>query len=265
MKKLTVFILVLVMALSAFAGCTVYATNAKSDVTEEIELAEFTPVATGEQTQVHVATVDELLEAIAPNTEIILDSELYLLRDATNYAVKGGLYYRWQEVYDGVQLTIQNVSNLTIRAEGDDITTHTISATPRYAHVLNFENCEAITLEGFTAGHTIEPGACCGGVIGFYNCENTLINRCGLYGCGVVGVWAENTKGIQVANSDIYECSWGGVYMVTCMDVTFNGNTIRDLGEEVSGEWWDGTPFMLHDTRNITIDGETKPDNYIGK
>lgn len=263
MKKLTAIILVLVLALSTFAA---YAEDG-SDATEAPlpALAEFTPVSTGEQTQVHVSTVDELLAAIAPNTEIILDGELYLLSEASNYAVNGSMYYRWEEVFDGVQLTIQNVSNLTIRAEGDDLTAHTISAAPRYAHVLNFENCEAITLEGFTAGHTIEPGSCTGGVIGYLNCENVLINRCGLYGCGVVGVWAENTKDAQVANCDIYECSWGGVYMQKCRNVTFNGNTIRDLGEEISGEWWDGTPFMLHDTQNITIDGVKKDNNYIGQ
>lgn len=263
MKKLTAIILVLVLALSTFAA---YAEDG-SDATEASQpaLAEFTPVSTVEQTQVHVSTVDELLAAIAPNTEIILDEELYLLSEASNYAVNGSMYYRWEEVFDGVQLTIQNVSNLTIRAEGDDLTAHTISAAPRYAHVLNFENCEAITLEGFTAGHTIEPGSCTGGVIGYLNCENVLINRCGLYGCGVVGVWAENTKDVQVANCDIYECSWGGVYMQKCQDVTFNGNTIRDLGEEISGEWWDGTPFMLHDTQNITIDGVKKDNNYIGQ
>lgn len=263
MKKLTAIILVLVLALSTFAA---YAEDG-SDATEAPlpALAEFTPVSTGEQTLVHVSTVDELLAAIAPNTEIILDEELYLLSEASNYAVNGSMYYRWEEVFDGVQLTIQNVSNLTIRAEGDDLTAHTISAAPRYAHVLNFENCEAITLEGFTAGHTIEPGSCTGGVIGYLNCENVLINRCGLYGCGVVGVWAENTKDVQVANCDIYECSWGGVYMQKCRDVTFNGNTIRDLGEEMSGEWWNGTPFMLHNTQNITIDGVKKDDNYIGQ
>ena len=86
------------------------------------------------------------------------------------------------------------------------------------------------------------------------------MNNCGLYGCGVVGVWAENSKEIQVTNCDIYECSWGGIYMVTCLDVTFNGNTIRDLGDT----WNEGTPFMLHDTKNITINGEKMPNSYIG-
>ncbi len=267
MKKLITFPLMIALFVALFACFLTFAPAVLAEPEETAaptEPVEFTPVIDGTQTQVHVATVDEFLAALASDTEIILDAEFYNLSDAAGYGKTDGTYYRWQEVFDGVQLTIHDLSNLTIRAEGDDVKEHTVSATPRYAHVLNFENCSNIMVEGFTAGHTIEPGSCTGGVIGFYNCENTLVNNCGLYGCGVVGVWAENSQNIQVTNCDIYECSWGGIYMVTCMDVTFNGNTIRDLGEEFMGTWYDGTSFMLHDTKNITINGEKMDDNYIG-
>lgn len=264
MKNAFRILLSIALVLALAASC--YLPIALAQDTEETKptMAEFTPVATGEQKQIHVSTVDEFLSALAPDTEILLDAEFYDLSTATGYGETGSTYYRWEEVFDGVQLTIQDVSNLTIRTESEDITEHTISARPRYAHVLNFDNCSAITLEGFTAGHTFEPGSCAGGVIGFRGSEDFLINRCGLYGCGVVGVWAEMSKNIQVANCDIYECSWGGIYMVGCRDVTFSGNTIRDLGEEFDGVRYDGTPFMLHDTRNITIDGVKKDDGYIG-
>ena len=261
MKQAIIAALVFSLALTLFLGILPGACAEEAVPTEPVE---YVPVSTGEQTQVHVSTVDEFLKALAPDTEIILDAEFYDLSTATGYGTQGGTYYRWEEVFDGVQLTIQNLSNLTIRAEGDDVKAHTVSARPRYAHVINFENCSNIMVEGFTAGHTFEPGSCAGGVIGFNNCEDVLVNNCGLYGCGVVGIWGANTKGVQVTNSDIYECSWGGVYMMFCKDVTFNGNTIRDLGEEFMGQWSDGTPFMLHDTTGITINGEAMRDNYIG-
>ena len=240
MKKLISATLVFSLALTLLLGLL---PAVRAEEAAPAEPVEYVPVITGEQTQVHVSTVDEFLNALAPDTEIILDAEFYDLSTATGYETKNGTYYRWEEVFDGVQLTIQNLSNLTIRAEGDDVKAHTVSARPRYAHVINFENCSNIMVEGFTSGHTVEPGSCCG---------------------GVVGVWAENTKGIQVTNSDIYECSWGGVYMMFCKDVSFNGNTIRDLGEEFMGQWSEGTPFMLHDTTGITINGEKMRDNYIG-
>lgn len=261
MKKLISAILVLTLALTVFLGNLPAAQAEEAAPTEPVE---YVPVTTGEQTQVHVSTVDEFLAALAPDTEIILDAEFYDLSTATGYGTQSGTYYRWEEVFDGVQLTIQNLSNLTIRAEGDDVKAHTVSARPRYAHVINFENCSNIMVEGFTSGHTVEPGFCCGGVIGFNNCEDVLVNNCGLYGCGVVGIWGENAQGVQITNCDIYECSWGGVYMMFCKDVNFNGNTIRDLGEEFMGQWSEGTPFMLHDTTGITINGEKMQDNYIG-
>lgn len=245
----------------AVTEATTQATTVPTTETAAVE--EVTPVSTGAQTQVRVTTVDELLAAIAPDTEIILDAEFYDLSTATGYGETGSTYYRWEEVFDGVQLTIQDVNNLTIRAEGDDIKAHTVSARPRYAHVLNFDNCSAITVEGFTAGHTFEPASCAGGVLGFQGSQDILIRNCGLYGCGVVGVWAERSKNIQVAACDIYECSYGGIYMSGCRDVTFNGNTFRDLGQEFDGTWHEGTAFMLHDTTNITIDGKKMDDNYI--
>lgn len=229
------------------------------------EAAEPLPVVTAPQKTVTVSTVDEFLAALESDTEIILNASYFDLSTATGFGTASGQHYYWEEVYDGHQLTICDVSNLTIRAEGEDITAHTVSARPRYAHVLNFENCASITVEGFTAGHTIEPGSCSGGVIGFRGCEDILINHCGLYGCGVVGVWAEQSQRILVTNCDIYECSWGGVYMVACREVSFNGNTIRDLGQTFDGEFWPGTAFMLHDTTDITINGEKMINNYIGE
>lgn len=264
MKQSFSILLSIALLLALAASCYLPIALAQAPEGTEPAMAEFTPVATGAQTQVHVSTVDELLAALAPDTEIILDAEFYDLSTAAGYGETSTEYYYWEEVFDGVQLTIRDLSNLTIRAEGDDIKAHTVSARPRYAHVINFENCSAITVEGFTAGHTFEPASCAGGVLGFQGSQDILINNCGLYGCGVVGVWSERSKNIQIANCDIYECSWGGIYMVSCKDVTFSGNTIRDLGQEYEGTRIDGTPFMLHDTTNITIDGVKMDDNYIG-
>ena len=66
-------------------------------------MAEVTPVATGNQIQVHVSTVDELLAALAPDTEIILDEEFYDLSTATGYGETSTEYYYWEEVFDGVR------------------------------------------------------------------------------------------------------------------------------------------------------------------
>lgn len=216
--------------------------------TEEAQpfAVEITPVITGTQTQVTVATADEFLSAIAPNTEIILHADLIDLSEATGYGKTKGEYYYWDEGFDGPELRITNVSNLTIRGSGEDHNANVISAVPRYANVLTFENCSNIHTVGFTAGHTKEPGYCIGGVLGFRNCQEILVEDCGLFGCGTLGVMGESSKQMQIVNNDIYECSVGGVEFSNCDQVNVDGNTFRDLG---------GPIFRIYSCGTITCNG----------
>lgn len=220
------------------------------------------PVSTGEQTEVHVKTADEFLKALAPDTCIILDSELIIFSDATGYGTETGEYYYWEDNFDGPSLVIRNLSNLTVMAEGEDRGAHTLSAIPRYANVLTFENCSAITLSGFTGGHTEEPGACMGGVFQLRNCEDILVENCGMFGCGTMGVDAINTLNLQVINSEIYECSVTGIQLDSCENVTIAGTLIRDI----SNDWMDECPyFELRGSKNVTVDGQPLDSNYVGR
>lgn len=205
-----------------------------------------TSVITGAQKTVTVSTVDEFLAALAPDTEIVLQAELLDLSTATGYGETGGEYYRWQEEFDGPSLYITNLTNLTIRSDVSDRTARTVSATPRYANVINFENCANVWLYGFTAGHTKEPGSCIGGVIGLWNCQDVLIEGCGLFGCGIYGVMAYSSKDIQIAKDEIYECSQGGLCLTDCKDVFVTDTTFRDLG---------GRTYSLYECENILEDG----------
>ena len=115
-------------------------TEASTENTEPFVI-EIKPVITETQNQVTVTTVDEFLAAIAPNTEIIVDAELIDLSKAAGYGKTDGDYYYWAEAYDGPELYIAEVSNLTIRGAGEDHTVNVISSVPRYSNVLNFFNC----------------------------------------------------------------------------------------------------------------------------
>lgn len=206
-----------------------------------------TPVITQPQNPVTVATADEFLAAIAPDTEILLNAALIDLSEAAGYGQTDGEYYYWEEGYDGPELRIANVSNLTIRGGGETHDENVISCVPRYANVLTFENCANIHTVGFTAGHTKEPGSCIGGVLCFRNCQDILVEDCGLFGCGTLGVMGESSKNMQIVNSDIYECSTGGVEFTRCDAVNVDGNTFRDLG---------GPIFRIYDCGAITCNGE---------
>ena len=203
---------------------------------------------TQKQLEIHVSTVDELIAAIGPNVDIVLDGELYDLSTATGYGTSKGDYYYWLDEFDGPQLVIDGVSNLTIRSNDGNVTGHTIAAIPRYANVLTFQSCSYITLSGFTAGHTREPGYCSGGVLRFQDSDHVTVDKCGLYGCGILGVDAEYCTDIRVANCDIYECSQGGVQFWSSEGIVMENNTLRDL---------DGSDMSFYDCKDVTVNGET--------
>lgn len=179
--------------------------------------------APAEPVSVEAATVDELLAAIAPDTCITLTSRSYDLTAASDYGTEAELYYSWGDAYDGYELVIRNVSNLTIRASrpGTEIVT-----APRYAAVLRFENCHGITLEGLTAGHTDGAGYCTGAVIHLGDCSGVTIEGCELYGCGTFGVEAERSRDVLVHETVIRDCSYGAVSATGCSGMLFDGCTI---------------------------------------
>lgn len=219
-------------------------------LTEEV-LNGLYPIApkdvTQPQLEIHVSTVDEFIAAIGPNTRIVLDGDLYDLSTATGYGTSSSTYYYWEDVYDGPGLVIRDVDNMTVTTATGDVSKHTISAVPRYADVLAFQACSNVSLSGFTAGHTIEPGSCAGGVIEFRDCDNMRVEHCGLYGCGILGVYAEYSTNIQVLNCDIYECSQGGIFMRNTDTIVVEGNTFRDLG---------GDETTFSGCSNVNLDGQ---------
>ena len=195
--------------------------------------------------EAHVSTVDELLAAIAPNTCIVLEPGTYDLSTAADYGGRGGEWYRWEDCYDGYNLCIVNLDGLWISGAGQDSTV--ISAEPRYAAVFTFRGCRDIGLADFTAGHTEAPAACTGNVLDFYNCQGLSVERCGLYGCGVIGIYAVDCENLLVQSSEIYECSYAGANLDDCWAVSFDGCSIHDcdygnntITQYRSAVTWDG-------------------------
>ena len=229
-------------------GCAVDAQG--NAITEE--MLDEAHVVTQTQTntprqEVRVTTVDEFIAAIAPNTEIILEGDRFDFSTATGYGITNGDYYYWEDIFDGPGLVICGVENFGISSADGAVKGHTLEAVPRYANVLTFSQCSNISLTGFTAGHTVEPGSCTGGVLCFRDSDDIQVENCSLYGCGILGVQAEYCGDITVAKCEIYECSYGGIQMQDVDGVTIQGCTFRDLG---------GDRIMLNSCKNITIDGK---------
>ncbi len=200
--------------------------------------------AVAEKNTVEVFTVDEFLDAIAPNTEIILATGEYNLTKATNYARGGGAYYHWEGGYDGYELVITDVENLSI--VGGDPMAVTISTEPRYANVLRFDNVDGVEISSLVIGHTREQGYCSGGVLYFENCRNVKIESSRLYGCGTLGISLYTCQNVHVDGSDIYECSYGCIDVYNSENVLFENSKFYDCTIVLEG-------FSIQASQDVAI------------
>lgn len=175
-----------------------------------------------------VTTVDELLDAIAPDTVIELTGQRYMLTEASDYGTGSGSgYYRW-DTGGGAELVIENVTGLTIRAANRDTC---IVTEPRWVNVLHFIGCEDITLEGFTAGHT-DGAYCSGGVLCFENTKGVTVDGCSLYGCGTEGVTTYSCEDVAVTGSEIWNCSQGAAFIYDSKNVSFDNCDFHGITAE---------------------------------
>ncbi len=199
--------------------------------------------------EVVVTTVDEFLEALGPDRTIILDGAFFDLSTASNYGGIGTDCYYWAENFDGPALVIHDVNGLSIRAKNTESGATTLAAIPRYADVLSFRNCENLSLGGFTAGHTKEPGACSGGVLSFQNCGGVRLEKMRLYGCGILGIQAHQCWSFDILRTEIYECSQGAASFFQTDGIVFTDCGVRDVPSpalrftECGDKLWNGEPF----------------------
>lgn len=175
---------------------------------------------------VTVKSSKELMQNIAPNTKIILKSGSY---DLLNPKVLDNKYIRYNEVFDGYEVLIKNVSNLTLQADSGSKVSLLID--PRYANVLSFNNCSNINISGLTAGHYPDKGSCVGGVFKFEDSSNIQINNSDLYGCGIEGLTLNSVKNFQFINSTIRDCSYGVMTINKSSNLSFSNSTFKDNKE----------------------------------
>ena len=213
---------------------------------------------------VEAASVDELLAAITPNTEIYLAPGTYDLTEAKNYGKqKAGKYLKWNSLgFEGeYELEITGVENLKIlgsTAEGDS---SEIVTVPRSVNVLKFSNCSGTVLECLSVGHTEAAEACQGGVIYLDNCVNTFVNDCLLYGCGTIGVWGNGCDTVNIRDTHIYHCSGCGVNFNQSKNIKMARCRAYDCGKAeqyMSANYL----FCFSDTENVAVTDCEVYDNY---
>lgn len=189
---------------------------------------------------IKVQTADGLLSNIGSNRTIIVENDILDLTETltllaqshiidetpsteNGYVFPEGTSYTNE--FDGPSLWISNVQNLKIVGKKKD--TH-IQVDPAYANVFGLFGCKNITFENLKLGHK-EQGNCVGDVLHFEECADITINNCKLYGCGVIGLFAENCNHILTTNTEIYDCSESGIHFDHSRLCTFGNCKIYDV------------------------------------
>lgn len=180
------------------------------------------PVPQPAQKIITVGTADEFVGAIASDTHIILKPGKYDL-SSVNYNAALNESVQWEAVMDGKQLNISFIRNLTIEGSGEV----EIVTSPRYAQIMQFTDSSYITLKNITAGHTPQEYMCDAGVVYFDSCYNVSIGSCCFYGCGSVGLTANNSKHFTVNDTVITECSLRAISLRNSSKIEFNNCKIN--------------------------------------
>ena len=210
------------------------------------------PAEVAEGGEIVVTTADEFLAAVGPNRTIVLDGDRFSLADAAAYGSTDGKYYRWVQTYDGPELNICNVSNLTIRA-GEGRTDVSFTAVPRYANVIGFLSCDNIGIIGLTMGHTEGAGECSGAVLNFENCNDISLERCRLYGCGTMGINASYCRVLKLTDCEIYDCTIGGAVLYSVYGATFEKCRIHDVPSPM---------LCIYNSSDVAWNGSVLPDAH---
>ena len=169
---------------------------------------------------VYVSNMEQMIENIAPDTQILLAPGKYNLSDTLTalYAREGEHFnesrefVRIDEAYDGPELVITGVSGLSIASESGSAADTEIVTDPRHANVLHLENCSDIGIMDLTMGHS-DTGACAGDVLYFTQCNDIILAGLDLYGCGVYGISTSGCGLLNCFDSTIRDCENGALQL----------------------------------------------------
>lgn len=195
---------------------------------------------------VTVSNIRELYQAFDNNIRIILKAGKYNISELTpeersNSNLNHGYDYETGEeiAYPWDSLYVRYLHDIML--EGEEGAEVIISTEDAYAAPLSFDYCSRISLKNLTLGHDVEPGSCSGCVLDLQSTDKVRVQDCRLYGSGTYGIEAESCYDIRVENSEIYECTYGLVRLVSSGHASFQNCTMRDsVGFsmfDLSGVW----------------------------
>lgn len=205
---------------------------------------------------VTVSTAAELIRAIAPDVHIILKPGDYNFSALTEEEIEScGGYVRPDCLAYG-EIAIYNAPGLILEAEESGSVR--LITENGYADVMTLTLCDGVVLKGLILGHEIEKGKCDADVLRIDTCEDVHVEKCGLFGCGADGVWAEKADRLTVTKTDIYECTSSIFSLVDTGEAVFD--SCRFYDNDGMFFLWGETEVLVRDTeifqnRNPLLEG----------
>jgi len=185
-----------------------------------------------------VSSFEEFVDAIQPNTKIILPGlanvELFP-EDATAEVLNekyGTDYVRWATTDSDRGFIVSNVENLVIETYGSSEADFDKGKSARLIggkinfNVLSFDNPKNVVLRGLVIGHLnpLERFSCEGGVVFIEGGSNIKIEKSELYGSGTVGLTLSSVEGFVFDESEIHDCTYALFSMWFVKDAIFRNS-----------------------------------------
>ncbi len=232
MKKCICLILVGTMLVSTVA-CTTYRSSIQTAVPTETPVITEAPTdapavteapteAPAERKTVRVSTVDELLAAIAPDTEIVLSGGTYDLGAASESYTGENPYCSFvrSEFFvdsDRLQLKIEHADGLCIRA-GENAAC--VLSAKESETAVDVSACSGLTFVGITFEGKEEG-------VSITDCTDVCLERCGFLASNAV--YIDRCENVALKNAEI-SGSVLAVFAASCKRFTVSGADIHDCG-----------------------------------
>lgn len=155
-------------------------------------------------------SVDELLDSIAPETRIVLNSNFYDLSGASNYGMPDvSPYYSWEKSGNGYELLIHDIDRLVIESRNANASRCKIQSAEGCNHVLVLRNCIGCEIEGVTLSHADKTEF--SSILYIDSCESTDIQKCKMIGGSGIGAELNGCNSVNVDYCLFDSCSQYGI------------------------------------------------------
>ncbi len=231
---------------------------------------------------VRVKNADQFIDAIAPDTTVVLEDGVYHL----DTSKKNRPFARCSNDTSRFRLEITGVKGLTIKAEKKA----SILSGKKSTGILSFLKCDDLNLENLDIGYTgsFSSSEAGGHIIRIGQSNRVSIKNCTLHGTGFAGLKSERVTGLTVLGSTITGCRYNLVEFNDSRDILFDAAELTGTrGEKViraknsshilfqnckihdnwsgsTDEWEDpGILFYLEECRDISLRDSTVAYNCI--